>query len=264
MQLTLPESTRNGLRALRFQAALFDRFRGFDRSLRRLAASPEAALSIDAAIELYAHWGDPLSQSDESYLRSCLAEATRTRGAIVQCGASLLTLILGRICSTVQPGARQLWCLEDDPHWANVVRSWLTQYRIGAAHVITSRAHLFDGFVWYAVDPERLAQGIRLVFCEGGRATPGGVIGTLSRLKSRLAADATILARKVTRDGDLKALDAWAQAHGAACVVVDRKEGFVKLRCGAGRAGTDRRAVQSPASSSSQSTTSRSRKLRSP
>ncbi len=238
MHLAIPESTRNGLRTLREQAALFERLRGFDRCLRRLAVAPGQPLPLDAAIELCAHWGDPLTQSDEGYLRSCLAETARARRAIVQCGASLMTLILGLACQAAPSANRTLWCLEHDPHWANVVRSWLTQYRIGTAHVITSRAHLFEGFVWYAVDPERLARDIGLVFCEGGRATPGGIIGTLQRLESRLAADATVLAHKVSRAGDLKMLESWAGDRGAACVLVDRKEGFVKLRFGADRSGS--------------------------
>lgn len=229
MQLAISKRTQNGMRALRAQAAVFERYRGFDRCMRKLAVADDQALPFTAVAELFACWGDPLSQSGESYLRSCLAEAARAAGPIVQCGTSALTLVLGSLCSASTQRSKQLWCLEDDTHHANMTRSWLTQYQLGAAHVIASRAHLFDGYVWYAVDTARLAEQIALVLCEGARATPGGAVGAINRLGERLAADCTILARRVTRSEDLKQLNAWARANQASFVIVDRQEGFVKI-----------------------------------
>jgi len=244
MQLAIPEGAYKGMRALREQAALFERYRGFDRSMRKLSFADDAPVPLGPVAELYAHWGDPLSQSGESYLRSCLAHASQATGPIVQCGSSLLTLVLGSLCNASQRPAKQLWCLEHETHWASTIRSWLTQYRIGSTHVITSRAHLFEGYVWYAVDTARLADGISLVLCEGARATPGGILGTLARLQGRLAPGCTILARKVLRTEDLRHLNLWAKTHEAACVVVDRQEGFVKVSLpGAGPAHEDDQPV---------------------
>ncbi len=239
MQLALPESAYKGMRALREQAALFERWRGFDRCMRRLCHAEGQPVNLGLMAELYAHWGDPLNQEAENYLRSCLAEAARVNAPILQCGSSLLTLALGQLCNGSSTAAKQLWCLEHDPHWAGTIRSWLTQYRIRSAHVITSRAHLFDGYVWYAVDASRLADGVGLVLCEGARATPSGIIGALARLDTRLAADCTILARRVVRTEDLTHLNAWAVSRGASFVVVDRQQGFVKLSLrSVGRDGT--------------------------
>lgn len=229
MQLAISESAHRGLRALRAQAAMFERFRGFDRCMRRLGASETDPAPFQAVAELYAHWGDPLPQSAETYVRSCLTHAARTPGPVVQCGASVLSLALGAICHADADRAKQLWSLEADPHWANTLRSWLTQYQIGAAHVIASRAHLFDGYVWYAVDTTRLPENIGLVLCEGARATPGGVIGALHRLGNRLADEFAVLTRRVNRAEDLKQIHLWAKSQDAACVVVDRQAGFVKI-----------------------------------
>jgi len=229
MQLAIPMRTYKGLRVLREQAQVFERYRGFDRCMRKLSFADDQPVPLALVTELHAHWGDPLSQSEESYLRSCLAQAAAAQGPIVQCGANLMSLVLGSLCHTAPRNGRQLWCLEHDVHWANTIRSWLTQYRIGSAHIITSRAHLFDGYVWYAVDASRLADQVSLVLCEGARATPGGILGTLSRLEARLASDCTILARHVTRADDLRRLNEWAKARGASCVIVDRQEGFVKV-----------------------------------
>lgn len=229
MQLAITERTGRGMRALRAQAAVFERFRGLDRNLRRLTGTENLALSMQAATELFAHWGDPLGQQDEAYLRSCLAEAVRTESAIVQCGASALTLVLGCLCSSAPAGNKHLLCLESDPHWANLVRSWLTQYTIGAAHVIASRARLYDNYVWYAVDTAHLPDAVSLVLCDGARATPSGVVGSVTRLAPRLAAEFTVLARRVNAAEDLKALNLWAKSQGASFVIVDRQAGFVKL-----------------------------------
>lgn len=237
MQLAIPESAHRGLRSLRAQAAMFERFRGFDRCMRRLGASAADPAPFPIVAELHAHWGDPLAQSAESYVRSCLGHAARATGPIVQCGVSVMTLALGAICHADGNRAKQLWCLEADPHWANTLRSWLTQYQIGAAHVIASRAHLFEGYVWYAVDTTRLPDGIELALCEGARATPGGVIGALQRLGGRLADDFTVLARRVSRAEDLKQIHLWAKSQDAACVVVDRQAGFVKITRQRGAAG---------------------------
>lgn len=215
--------------ALRERIAFYERQRGFERTVRQLRAAPVDALPAALVSELYAYWGDPPTPASESYLRSCIAEAARARGPVVQCGSSVMTLLLGHLCQASDDPRRQLWCLEHDPHWANLVRSWLTQFRIGATHVIGARPQLFDGYSWYAVDPQRLADRIGLLICDGGRATPAGLIGALERLGERMAEDGVILARQVTRAQDLQQVTAWAKAHGASCVVIDKAEGFLKI-----------------------------------
>lgn len=225
----IPQATVKGVQALKSQAAVFERYRGFDRCMRRLHLSADQPVPSALLAELYAYWGDPLTQGAETYLRSCLAEAARAQGPILQCGASLLTVVLGRLCTQGDEKPRQLWCLEHDDHWSNVVRSWLTQYRVSAAHIIVSQPRLFNQYVWYAVDPGRLAKDISLVLCEGARATPRGVIGTLQRVGGRLAPAFCVLARGVNRAEELRHLALWAKTHDAACVVVDRQAGFVKI-----------------------------------
>jgi hypothetical protein len=144
--------------------------------------------------------------------------------------------LLGALCAASGNKDKQLWCLEHDGHWASLIRSWITQYEITASHVIAARAELFGPYVWYAIDPTRLAPRFSLVLCEGARATPRGVLGTLEKLADRLAPNAVILTRKVGKATDLKALTQWAEIHDAACAVVDKREGFIKISCRGGRA----------------------------
>jgi len=235
MQLRNPFRDHGSMTALKTRADIYGRHYAFDRCLRRclrsVSGDSNEPLPKDLVFELYAHWGDPLAQSGEDYLRSCFAEARKAEGHILQCGTSLLTLLLGALCAASAGKDKQLWCLEHDGHWANLMRSWITQYEVTASHVITARAELFGPYVWYAIDPTRLADQFSLVLCDGASATPQGVLGTLDKLADRLAPNAVILARKVGKATDLKALAQWADTHNAACAVVDKREGFIKISC---------------------------------
>ena len=158
-----------------------------------------------------------------------LAEANAAEGPILLAGASLLTLILGALCDKTPIQGKQVWCLENDRHWANLIRSWLTEYRVNGAHVIQSQPKLFDDFVWYAVDTGRLAKTYRLIICDGARSTPKGVIGCVQRLGDRFDSRFTLLAKNVKDASVLRELNAWAKAHNAKFALIDKQEGFIKI-----------------------------------
>ncbi|MEZ5557580.1 MAG: class I SAM-dependent methyltransferase [Pseudomonadales bacterium] len=221
-----------GLHAMRARTAAYARQIALDRCLRRLAGGDPDTLPAGLVTELYAHWGDPLDEPGEGFLRSCLAELKLADGPVLQCGAGVLTLLLGAICG--RDAKRHLWCFEQDPQWSNVMRSWLTQYEIANAHVITAPARMYPTFVWYAMDLNRVPKGLRLLLCEGSRATPRGAVGALEMLTDHLAPNCTVLARRVTSKDDLAYLKDWAGRHGAALVMVDKREGFIKLSRRAG------------------------------
>jgi len=218
-----------GLQALRAQAAFHGRQHAFNQSMRKLLREDGRRIPDTIVASLYASWGDPLTQNDEVYLRSCLAEAAVAEGPILQCGSSLMTLLLGTVCDRADSKSKHVWCLEHDEHWANVIRSWLTEYRIQKAHMISARAEMFDGYAWYGVNTDRLAKKYSLVICEGARATPSGVIGAIKQIDSKLAENFVILARNISKPGELKFLAAWAKSKGASFALVDKSAGFVKL-----------------------------------
>jgi hypothetical protein len=231
--LTMPISgllgDNSAMQTIRARVAFHTRQHGFDRAAKQLVAGSNVAATDRLVADLFAYWGDPLQQSDERFMRSCLAEARVADGPILQCGTSLTTLVLGAICDQSPEQKKQLWCLEQDSHWANLMRSWLTEYQVGSAHVIHSRARLFNDYVWYSLDPNRLAKKYQLVICDGGRATVQGAIGAISRLHRRFAEKFVILIRNVTSQTDMKHLATWARTQNAACVLIDKTEGFVKI-----------------------------------
>jgi len=216
------------MQTIRARLAFHARQNAFDRTAKRLIQGTPPAATDRLVAELYAYWGDPLNQADERFLRSCLAEAQRAEHAVLQCGTSLATLLLGGVCDQQEAKDKQLWCLEDNRHWAGLMRSWLTEYQIRKAHIIHSRARLYGEYVWYSVDPERLAKRVSLLICDGNRATPQGVVGALARLGQRLDSSFVVLARNVGAP-ELKQLAQWGKSRGASCVLVDKAEGFLKI-----------------------------------
>jgi hypothetical protein len=218
------------MQTIRARVAFHSRQHGFDKRMQQLLSS-DTAFGMNELSELYAFWGDPLGPADEQFLRSALAEASAAEGPILLSGASLLTLILGALCDKAPtPGKdKQVWCLESDRHWANLVRSWLTEYRVNGAHVIQSPAKRFENFVWYSIDTGRLAKSYRLVICDGAAASPKGVVGCVDRLSERFDSRFTLLARNVKDAGALRQLNAWAKANDAKFALIDKQEGFIKL-----------------------------------
>ena len=216
------------MQTIRARVAFHSRQHGFDKRMLELT-SRESSITPTLLAELYAYWGDPLSPADEQFLRSCVAEVTRAEGPVLLSGASLMTLILGAICTQDPEKSKQLWCLEHDRHWANLIRSWLTEYRVSGAHVIHTQARLFESYVWYGVATDRLAKGYQLVICEGSGATPRGVVGAVERLGARLHPTFTVLAKNVKDAVVLKQLGQWASEHGAKFALIDKQAGFVKL-----------------------------------
>lgn len=217
------------MQTIRARLAFHVRQNAFDRTAKRLIQGTPPAATDRLVAELFAYWGDPLNQSDERFLRSCLAEVQNAQRAVLQCGTSLATLLFGAICDQQDSNDKQLWCLEDNRHWAGLMRSWLTEYQIRKAHVIHSKARLYGDYVWYSLDPERLAKKYSLLICDGTRATPQGVVGAIARLGSRLDENFVVLARNVGTPAELKQLAQWGKSRGASCVLVDKKEGFLKI-----------------------------------
>ncbi|MEM8767423.1 MAG: hypothetical protein AAGE43_08275 [Pseudomonadota bacterium] len=216
------------MQTIRARVAFHSRQHGFDKRMLDLT-SPGSSITPTLLAELYAYWGDPLSPANEQFLRSCVAEVTKAEGPVLLSGASLMTLILGAICTQNPEKSKQLWCLENEPHWANLMRSWLTEYRVSGAHVIQSPARLYGDHVWYSVATDRLPKSFPLVICEGNGATPRGVVGIVERLSERLHPAFTILARNVKEASVLKRLKLWASEHEAKIALIDKQAGFVKL-----------------------------------
>lgn len=218
---------RRRLDERRTRAAGEKRMVAIHRSMQRLIGTEENTRSGDAAADLYAHWGDPLDATRESFVRSCMKQYRESEGNIVMSSANLLTLVLGAVSTGDR--TRQLWCLEHDQHWIHTLRTWLTQYSIIGTHIISAPLTVVGGLVRYQILTRHLPKNITMVICERTGAAPGSTLSTLLTVGPHLADEFTVFARRVDIQSEAPLIKRWAKKHGANFVVVDSKEGFVKL-----------------------------------
>ena len=144
-------------------------------------------------------WGDSSLTAADGYLKALLVEAQKAHGYILQCGADLTTLLLA---IQVERRGVRLWTIESSPHVANTVRSWLNQYELGSAHIITAPADLTDEGAGYAIDAARLPGPLSLVLCEASNAHPGSARRLLPCVSEKLHDSAVALVRNVRRRSD--------------------------------------------------------------
>ena len=72
-------------------------------------------------------WGNEGWSASREYLTGCLAAAHVTRGAILECGTGLSTLLLGIIAGRT---GQKVWSLEHDEAWARRIGTCLTRHGI--------------------------------------------------------------------------------------------------------------------------------------
>jgi predicted O-methyltransferase YrrM len=214
------------LDGLRSRAAAYARQFRLDRAIRAARETSSGPLSDQLVREICATWGDTGLTAADGYLRAMLVEAQKAHGYILQCGADLTTLLLA---IQVERRGVRLWTIESSPHAANALRSWLNQYDLSQAHIITAPADLTGAGVGYTIDPNRLPGPLSLVLCEASNAHPGSVRRLLPRIQSKLAADAVALVRNVRRRSDFDYLAAWSRDNHASCVVKGKTDPFAKI-----------------------------------
>ncbi len=179
------------------------------------------------AVELYQHWGDALDETREGFVKSCLREFDTQKGNVLLSSASLLTFILGAVSEGDKQ--RRVWCLEHDAHWTNTIRNWISRFGVNGAYVIRAPIAVIGGMVRYQIMTRHLPKNISMVVCERTGAAPGATLSTLVTVAPHLADDFTVFARRVDLHAEAPLIKRWAMKHGANFVIVDAKEGFLRI-----------------------------------
>lgn len=197
-----------------------------DRAIRR-ALEPAPGLVDERVInEVCAAWGSPESYGVDGHVRALLAEVPKAHGHVLQCGAGLTTLLLA--IALAHRGVH-LWTLESNPQSADSVRSWLAQYQLHQAHVVTARAELGDGGVGYALDVGRIKGPLSLVVCEASAAHPGNAAWILPRIADRLDCRAVVMVRDVRKREEVDSVAAWCRANDASFFLRGKADRYVKV-----------------------------------
>jgi hypothetical protein len=219
-------ATHPSLDGIRSRAAAYARQFRLDRAIRAAREMSSGPLPDPIVAEICETWGDPTLTAADGYLRALLVEAQKAHGCILQCGADLTTLLLA---IQVERRGVRLWTLESSAHAANALRSWLGQYELAQAHVITTPADLTDAGVGYSIDATRLPGPLSLVLCEASNAHPGSARRLLPCIQDKLHANAVALVRNVRRRGDFEYLTQWCRDNEASFVVKGKTDPFAKI-----------------------------------
>lgn len=188
--------------------------------------------------ELVYGWGNAGFSSEPEYLDAVAAEAAATRGAILECGSGLTTLVL----TTIAAGeGRAVWSLEADPDWCRTIQ--LALGRLGlSAELRLAPLRNYGDFDWYDVESLELPL-FSLVVCDGpaGR-TRGGRFGLVPVLGDRLDVGCTILLDDAERPGEREVLRRWDAEAGLRHELRGREKRYAVARVvgdarGSGRTG---------------------------
>ena len=226
MQNSEVVASRSALSAIRSRAAAYARQYRLDRAIRAAREISPATPPDDVLSEICETWGDSSLSAFDGFLRAALLEAQKANGHILQCGADLTTLLLA-----IQLERRdvRLWTIESSPHAANVVRTWLGQYELAHAHVITAPANMTAEGAGYILDTARLPGPLGLVLCDASGASPGNARRLLPAIEENLHGTAVMLVRNVRRRTDLDHLTGWARDNQASFVVKGKTDPFAKI-----------------------------------
>jgi predicted O-methyltransferase YrrM len=219
-------ATHPSLDGIRSRAAAYARQFRLDRAIRTARETSSGPLPDQLITEICNTWGDSTLTAADGYLRAMLVEAQKAQGYILQCGADLTTLLLA---IQIERRGVRLWTIESSAHAANALRSWLGQYELSHAHIITAPADLTDAGVGYALDAARLPGPLSLILCEASNAHPGSARRLLPRIEDKLHANAVALVRNVRRRGDFQYLTQWCHDNQASFVVKGKADPFAKI-----------------------------------
>lgn len=196
------------------------------KKLLKLMTLGTAPTATGTALDLFELWGDPLDPARESFVRSCIAEFSITEGPILLSTATLMTLILGAM--NTDDKNRTIWCLEQNAHWTNTLRTWVKRYSIKNTHIINSQLYVKGGMVRYRIAGKHLPKNIALVMCDSPAPSAGAALSTMLTVEDNLAPKFSIMSRKIRSD-DGPLIKRWATHHQANVLVLNKPDGFAKV-----------------------------------
>jgi len=134
--------------------------------------------AVDAQLlgDLRSAWGNESFSVDNSFLSEVVARALVSRGAVLDCGSGLSTIVAG-VIADVRGGG--VWSLEQDKAWYKHVSGTLKQLGLTQVNLWYAPLRQYDDFVWFDVDGRTLPREFTHVFCDGPAVFPSDWSGPL-------------------------------------------------------------------------------------
>jgi len=179
---------------------------------------------MDAIIDA---WGNPGYSAKHEYINALVREAWQCGGPILECGSGLSSFLLGLVGERFNG---KVVTLEHNSYWAERIRETLGRNRISCVDVRVAPLKDFGGYAWYDTDRSTLPRDFALVVCDGPpKGTPGGRFGMLPQMREFLRSGCVILLDDVDRAEEMRILEDWSRALGAAFIVVEAKNPYGRL-----------------------------------
>jgi hypothetical protein len=200
----------------------------FRRAMRRFLQAPQACEDPANPLlrQLIQGWGNADWSADPNYLAACIRHAGRGRGAILECGSGLSTLLAGHL-ATLE--GRPYIALEHNTEWASRVRGALETYGVKAVEVRHAPLVDYGDYLWYAMDGE-LPPTIQLVLCDGPPGSgKGGRTGLLPCVGDRFTAGTVLLVDDYGRDAEAEMVRQWQASLPASVTVLGGDKPFAEM-----------------------------------
>lgn len=178
--------------------------------MMRFLDTPEACLQPgnSTLTELIYGWGNEAWSAREEFLACCIRYALAAKGAILECGSGLSTLL---IAAVLKQQNQAHWALEHKPEWAMRVQSYLNDYGLHA-HLTTSSLKDYGEYCWYDAPLISLPHHLSLIVCDGPpHRTKGGRYGLVSVLKEQIISGCIILLDDAYRQDELNIAEKWSK-----------------------------------------------------
>ncbi len=135
------------------------------RRLGRVVDALRSGAPIDRELLRTARraWGNESWSAHLRYLEEGTKRASRSSAPILECGTGVTTLLA---CAVAERKGVPVYCLEQDPGWAEVVKDALARYGLSAR---VSHAPLVrhGDLAWYDIRGIELPRRFGLVLCDG-------------------------------------------------------------------------------------------------
>jgi hypothetical protein len=201
-------------------------------AMHRLLRHPETAAALHSSViaGLIYGWGYEGTSALEEYLAACAQAAIAAKGAILECGSGLTTIVVGVIA---QRFGKTLWSLEHIAPWGAMVEKNLQKYHVAGVHLHTHPLKEHGDFAWYDPPLDAMPDSFSLIVCDGPPGgTHGGRYGLAPVMRERLGPGCVILLDDAKREGIRATAQRWGAELGATYELLGVHKPYIRMVVG--------------------------------
>jgi len=201
----------------------------FWRAMRKFLKDPESAIKTENKVifDLIYGWGNQRWSALDEYLICCLKHALECKGAILECGSGLTTILVGVI---IQNSGNTIWSLEHSQAWGDRTKGYLHKYQINSACLCIKPLKDYGEFSWYDPPFDSMPDKFDMVICDGPpKVTKGGRYGLLPIMRKRLKPNSIILLDDAAREEEQTVSARWEKEFKTSYEIQGEKKPYIRI-----------------------------------